>query len=473
MTDRISLARPDAQHPESRQTNPRHSELSPRFFWRLLLVASMIAAAVSLLTTGLGLDRYVAFPLAWSLALAVQLGLFGLAWLIGVGRDARKVWISALYIVTMLFSVTFSYVTLQSEFTKEIRPAEAQRRLFDATRERLTEAVQAVNAGVQQSAEVQLRLASWLDLEKRNGWATRTCEEEEHCYLQGVCDRILRRIGRWEQESGQPYRQGPGEQLIFGTLQTELRTAEQLGDRLTAYRDVLTNGNGVLDDGLDNRERLRRLDGVLNQVPQGDLEAVTCSAATLPAALAYGDHARDGAMDGEEPVYAFQDLMTIFESERELAREDYPTVFALALAFFIDLFVLVVALGASTLEDRRGEGVLPVVDGVPASFEDALQHDIGGWIDASLIDRRNDPDSRQDFIGSILEVISFGREGEARLIPESEEHRRFGHLLVHSKAARVESFVKFNRVGRLFRLEDWVYPALARHLSGFGGAVPA
>ena len=111
------------------------------------------------------------------------------------------------------------------------------------------------------------------------------------------------------------------------------------------------------------------------------------------------------------------------------------------------------------------------VDGVPGSFEDALQRDIGGWIDASLIGRR-DPESRLDFVGSILEAISFGGEGEARLIPENQEQRRFGHLLVHSKAARVESFVKYNRVGRLFRLEEWVYPALARHLSGFGSPAP-
>ena len=71
---------------ERRQTtkDPR------RFFWRLLMLASIIAATVSLLTTGIGLDHYVSFILAWSMALAVQLGLFGLAWLIGVGHNDRR-----------------------------------------------------------------------------------------------------------------------------------------------------------------------------------------------------------------------------------------------------------------------------------------------------------------------------------------------------------------------------------------------
>ena len=48
-------------------------------FWKLLLFASCLAACVSLLTTGVGLARYLPVLLAWPLALAVQVGLFGLA----------------------------------------------------------------------------------------------------------------------------------------------------------------------------------------------------------------------------------------------------------------------------------------------------------------------------------------------------------------------------------------------------------
>lgn len=146
---------------------------------------------------------------------------------------------------------------------------------------------------------------------------------------------------------------------------------------------------------------------------------------------------------------------------------------ALALALFIDLFVLVVALGASTLQQGQDGDLLATVDGVPASFEDSLQRDLSSWIDAALLGQRGDPDSRQDFLRSIFEAISFGRRGEVQLNPDSEEQRRFGHLLVHSQAARVESFIKFNRVSRLFLLEDWVYPALARHLTASGEAAPA
>lgn len=452
---------------QDRAVDPGGARDPRQLFLRILLFASMIAAAVSLLTTGIGLDQYVSFPLAWSMAVAVQLGLFGLAWLIGAGhasssrRDHRG-WIIALYAVTMLFSVTFSYVTLQSEFTAEIRPAEAQRRLFDASRTALAENAQRIQSGVRQSDDLTLRLESWLDMERRDGWATRTCEEEDHCYLEGVCDRIRRRIERWEQESGKTYREGPGEKMIFSTLETELQTLEQLQGRLTAYGETLSNGD-VLDDGLDNRERLRRLDRTLVQAPLDDLEAVTCQAAPPSVLPAYGDHARDHAAGDEQPVYAFQDLVELLSGVRPFGREDYPTVFALALAFFIDGFVLVVALGASTLQWHRTGPELPILDRVPGNFERALRRDIDRWIDAALLDRRGDPEARRGFLSALLGNISFGRGGEARLVPETDEQTRFGHLLVQSRAARLGSFVQFNRTGRLFLLEDWLYAALAHH----------
>ena len=63
-------------------------------YWTLLLVASSIAALVSLLTTALGLEKYVPAVLAWMLSFAVQAGLFGMAWLIGETRRGYRPWSS-------------------------------------------------------------------------------------------------------------------------------------------------------------------------------------------------------------------------------------------------------------------------------------------------------------------------------------------------------------------------------------------
>ena len=147
------------------------------FFWNLLLFASFVAACVSLLTTGVGLARYLPVVLAWPLALAVQMGLFGLAWLIAVGQVKLRALVIGLYCLTMPFSVVFSYVMLQSEFTSEIRPQEAQRGLFDDLRQRSATVAMEIDKSLAESDELELRLASWLAMEQDEGWATATCDE--------------------------------------------------------------------------------------------------------------------------------------------------------------------------------------------------------------------------------------------------------------------------------------------------------
>ena len=160
------------------------------FFWNLLLFASFVAACVSLLTTGVGLARYLPVVLAWPLALAVQMGLFGLAWLIAVGQVKLRALVIGLYCLTMPFSVVFSYVMLQSEFTSEIRPQAAQRSLFDDLRQRSATIASAIDTSLAESDELQIRLASWLEMEKTGGWTTSTCNVDDHCYLAGVCERV-------------------------------------------------------------------------------------------------------------------------------------------------------------------------------------------------------------------------------------------------------------------------------------------
>ena len=200
-------------------------------FWNLLLVASCVAAAVSLLTTGLSLARYLAWPLAWPLALAVQMGLFGLAWLIAVRQVKLRALVITLYCLTMPFSVVFSYVMLQSEFTAEIRPQEAQRELFDDLRHRSAEVTGEIDKSLAESDELELRLASWLEIEQSQGWTTSTCDASTHCYLSGICERVQRRIDSWEARFGQ-YPQGPGEALIYRSLATEQAALRQIGESL-------------------------------------------------------------------------------------------------------------------------------------------------------------------------------------------------------------------------------------------------
>jgi len=151
-------------------------------FWNLLLAASFTAAIVSLLTTALGLGNYLHPLLAWPLALAVQAGLFGLAWLIAVPKGRLRWLLITLYTITMPFSVVFSYVMLQSELTAETKTLQARRALVDDLRERSATVSDEIQRSIAWSEDLRLRLDSWLALERSEGWTAATCAEADHPY---------------------------------------------------------------------------------------------------------------------------------------------------------------------------------------------------------------------------------------------------------------------------------------------------
>ncbi|MFQ5349715.1 MAG: hypothetical protein ACE5EG_04640 [Thermoanaerobaculia bacterium] len=436
-------------------------------FWYVLLWASFVAAVVSLMTTGIGLRRYLSFLLAWPLALAVQAGLFGLAWLIAVGRKQLRPLVITLYLVTMPFSVVFSYVMLQSEFTASIKPQEARRALYDQLRANTAEVTSALSAGIGASEELGLRLGDWLEMEKEAGWTMSTCDDEEHCYLDGVCRRVGRKIDNWERSFGLTYKQGPGEALIYGLLETEIGAIARINSTLTDFRDGWTANEELFAGGLDNRERLRRYDAALAGFPQDDLEAVLCRAAALPPPPAYGSFARDSADGDETPVYAFQDLTAIFAPEHDFGRGDYPTVFAFGLAAFIDLFVLLVAIGAALLPEASAEkgSAYPVLRLVPPEWSDSLRRDITEWIDGSLLHTDLGRERRQEFLARVVDALRFERGGRAVLVPEDAAQSRFGFLMTRAQAATPTGMRGGDSEVTGFVLEEWVYPALTRYLA--------
>lgn len=440
-------------------------------FWFVLLWASFVAAAVSLMTTGMGLQRYLSVLLAWPLALAVQAGLFGLAWLIAVGRRRLRPLVIALYLVTMPFSVVFSYVMLQSEFTETIKPQEARRALYDELRANTAAVDATLSAGISASEELDLRLGDWLQMEKEAGWTMATCDDEEHCYLDGVCRRVGRKIENWERSQGVTYRQGPGEALIYGLLETEIAAVGRISSTLTDFRDAWTTNEALFEAGLENRERLRRYDAALAGFPREDLEAVLCAAAAPPPPPAYGSFARDAADGDETPVYAFSDLTAIFEPGREIGRGDYPTVFAFFLAAFIDLFVLMVAIGAALLPEASAEkgSSYPVLRLVPPEWGEALRRDITEWIDGSLLHAEPGPAGRHEFLSRLVGALRFERGGKAVLVPEDAAQSRFGFLMARARAATPAGMSGGDTEVTGFVLEEWVYPALTRYLAPEAG----
>lgn len=129
-----------------------------------------------------------------------------------------------------------------------------------------------------------------------------------------------------------PYPQGPGQALIYGSLETERAAIQQIADNLRAARQQWGASEHIFEAGIDNRARLRRFDLALAGVPQRDLQMVRCEAVALPAAPRYELFARDDVLSEEAPVYALEDLAPVFDLSHTFTRSDYPTVFAFFLA---------------------------------------------------------------------------------------------------------------------------------------------
>ncbi|MEO1086891.1 MAG: hypothetical protein AAFY88_21870 [Acidobacteriota bacterium] len=334
-----------------------------RGFWNLLLASSAVAAIVSLFTTAAGLSKYLSVVLAWPLAVAVQGGLFGLAWLLAAGTRRERPLLLLLYLMSMPFSVVFSYAMLQSDLTARVRPAESQRDLLDELRRRHAVIAQALDRGRSQASQLGVRLDGWLDAERQNGWATSTCDGVHQCYLEDVCGRLGDRIAAWERDQGRSYRQGPGQALVYGLIETEHTAVQELERTITDTIDGWRRAPS-LAPGLSNLDRLQRFDTALAALPRAELESLHCGAVELPESPDYAAFSRDVADPRERPLYAFEDLLLALEPGREVQRSDYLTLFSAALALFIDLFVLLVAIGASRLAQ------------VPIASEDPRAHRI-------------------------------------------------------------------------------------------------
>lgn len=431
-------------------------------FWSLLLIAAIISAVVSFFTTALGLLQYISFILAIPLALAVQMGLFGLAWLIGFGNKRIRALMIGLYLFTMIFSVTFSYVFLQSELVEKVKPIEAQRLLLDDVRAKVISFGNIVHEAVNESELLTTKLDLWLKTEEDKGWATKTCEEEKHCYLLEVCTRVRAKIELWEEKFGRPYREGPGRELIHSALNEEFSLITNIQNRLKEFRDITWQNSDILAEGLSNRDRLTRFDQLVASIPKKNLETVLCRAVELPASPAYVGHARDSAISEEKQLYAFNDLLDILGGGRSLERSDYPTIFALGLAIFIDLFVLIVAISAALIDTRREDILIPDTEGIASEWSDRQQKDILEWIEGALLGEVRDKDEIITFARDVLKTIIFNREGQNVLVALNDAQYRFGVILVKSKAASATQSKIDGEEKTVFELEDWIYLALTR-----------
>src|SRR5437667_9990388 len=96
-----------------------------------LFLSSCLLSIVSWYTTQQGMALYLSSWFSLLASLGVQSALVLVAWLIGFNEN-RRVVLAAVYVVTAVVSIAFSYVSLFTWFSAKERPATIERRLYDA-----------------------------------------------------------------------------------------------------------------------------------------------------------------------------------------------------------------------------------------------------------------------------------------------------------------------------------------------------
>lgn len=435
-------------------------------FWWILIAASSLASLASFWTTFAGLNLYTPWLLALMASLAVQAGLFALAWFLGLAYTRMRLLLALLFVVMMTFSMLFSYVTFHSHLSSLSASKTIQERLIDRLRGDLHATTDLFNAGSEQAQSVLTRLQDWQAIEANRGWVIDVCENEGHCYLSAVCDRMQSSIDEWETRHQRAYRQGPGQQLIYELFTSEVNTTQGKKEILDEFLGSIRNHDGIFLPDTDNLTRLTRYDTLLESAPRSTLGEFLCvDEVELPKTPDYEDFSRDRALTEQLPAYAFDDLKNLFDSDRPAERDDLWTLLSLGLAAFLDLFVLVVALVGSPFFYQEGvERSLPWKERIPTAWEGDLRKSVEEWARACLPGAGGSLSDRVELVQSVIHAARVSPRGEAFLVPETPAVERFARVLVAQGAAVSRGVLKDGAEVETFTLDDWVLPALTRYV---------
>jgi hypothetical protein len=301
-----------------------------------LFVASCLLAIVSWYTTFEGMSLYLNVWFSTLASLGLQAALVLVAWLIGFSSAGRSVGrrplLIAVYIVTALVSISFSYVSLYTWFSARERPATIERRLYDALNGSAGQVENMLTSAIGEQEKHVLALEEMTVAEKTHGHISRA--QDADVYLAGVRGAVAREA----QTYAEGYKEGSGEGVRYSAFDRYAKLAQQsLGAMQRSQRqlaDFLSKAKP-----LDATEKqLQAYRQVYDNVPWSDVEqALHSGPLDRPVVPVYSEFVDRTVSAQEDLMVAFQELLTA------------PTArhgFALALATFIDVVVFLLAFAS-------------------------------------------------------------------------------------------------------------------------------
>ncbi len=293
-----------------------------------LFVASCLLSVVSWYTTEQGMALYLSPWFAVLASLGIQISLVMVAWLIGFSKAKRGLLI-AVYAITALVSIAFSYVSLYTWFSERERPAIVQRGLYDRLSAVATQTDELLQAAIGEGKRHVLALQEMTEAEKAHGYISRAQDSDP--YLATVREAVAKEA----QSLGAGYKEGSGlgpRYTAFDRYQKLTRESlaqiEQARGAMAAFRSN-TKPNESSD------KQLKSFREAYDQIPWAEVEKTTHSGKLVrPELPSFADNVDKTASQQEDLMVAFTELTT---------NPGGRHIFSLALAAFIDIVVFLLA----------------------------------------------------------------------------------------------------------------------------------
>jgi len=303
---------------------------------KALFVASCLLAIVSWYTTFEGMSLYLSVWFSTLASIGLQTALVLVAWLIGFSASERNVsrrsLLIAVYIVTALVSIGFSYVSLYTWFSAKERPATIERKLYDALNGSAGQVQNLLTSAIAEQEKHVLALEEMTTAEKTHGHISRA--QDADVYLAGVRSAVAKEA----QTYAENYKEGSGEGVRYSAFDRYTKLAQQSLSQMQRSQRELADFVQKTKPLDPTEKQLQAYRQVYDNVPWNDVEnALHTGNLQAPVVPAYSEFVDRTVSGQEDLLVAFQELFTA-----PTARH----VFALTLATFIDVVVFLLAFAS-------------------------------------------------------------------------------------------------------------------------------
>jgi hypothetical protein len=293
-----------------------------------LFIASCLLSLVSWYTTEQGMALYLSPWFAVLASLGIQISLVMVAWLIGFSKAKRGLLI-AVYAITAVVSIAFSYVSLYTWFSTRERPATVQRALYDRLSAAATQTDEALQAAIGEGKRHVLALQEMTEAEKTHGYISRAQDSDP--YLASIREAVAKEA----QSYNSNYKEGTGVGLRYTAFDRYEKLARESLSQIEQARTAMATFRATSKPTEASDQQLKRFREAYDQIPWSEVEkTIHAGKLARPDLPSYADNVDKTASQQEDLMVAFTELFT---------NPGGRHIFSLALAAFIDIVVFLLA----------------------------------------------------------------------------------------------------------------------------------